>query len=35
MSFKAGILATFVTRTAHFIQKTSTPTILWFGVRED
>jgi subfamily B ATP-binding cassette protein HlyB/CyaB len=33
-SFKAGILSTFGSGTAHFIQKTSTLAILWIGARE-
>jgi subfamily B ATP-binding cassette protein HlyB/CyaB len=33
-SFKAGILATFGSGTAHFIQKTSTLAILWIGAQE-
>jgi subfamily B ATP-binding cassette protein HlyB/CyaB len=33
-SFKAGILSTFGSGMAHFIQKTSTLAILWVGARE-
>jgi subfamily B ATP-binding cassette protein HlyB/CyaB len=33
-SFKAGILSTFGSGAAHFIQKTSTLAILWIGARE-
>ena len=33
-SFKAGILSTFGSGMAHYIQKTSTLAILWLGARE-